>query len=85
MHPRSIEMQPIRLFAPLLALLLALPAQAAEVNVAVAANFTAPMKVIAAEVREGHRAQGESVVRFHRQVLRPDQERRAVPGHAVGG
>ncbi len=39
----------IRPFAPLIALLLAMPAQAAEVSVAVAANFTAPMKVIAAE------------------------------------
>lgn len=42
-------MQPSRLFAPLLALLLALPVHAAEVSVAVAANFTAPMKAIAAE------------------------------------
>ncbi len=51
-------MQPFRLLAPLLALLLALPAQAAEVNVAVAANFTAPMKVIAAEFAKdtGHKA-----------------------------
>ena len=51
-------MHPIRLFAPLLAVLLALPAQAAEVNVAVAANFTAPMKVLAAEFAKdtGHRA-----------------------------
>lgn len=51
-------MQPFRLLAPLLALLLALPAQAAEVNVAVAANFTAPMKVIAAEFEKdtGHKA-----------------------------
>jgi molybdate transport system substrate-binding protein len=58
----SIEMPPIYLFTPLLppllALLLALPAQAAEVNVAVAANFTAPMKVIAAEFEKatGHKA-----------------------------
>lgn len=51
-------MQPLRLFIPLLALLLALPAQAAEVNVAVAANFAAPMKVIAAEFERdtGHKA-----------------------------
>jgi molybdate transport system substrate-binding protein len=50
-------MQPIRLFALLhpplltlwLALLLPYPAQAAEVVVAVAANFTAPMKILAAE------------------------------------
>lgn len=51
-------MQSFRLFIPLLALLLALPAQAAEVNVAVAANFTAPMKVIAAEFEKdtGHKA-----------------------------
>ena len=42
-------MQPSRLFAPLLALLLALPVHAAEVSVAVAANFTAPMNAIAAE------------------------------------
>jgi len=39
-------------------LLLALPAMAAEVNVAVAANFTAPMKQIAAEFEKdtGHKA-----------------------------
>jgi molybdate transport system substrate-binding protein len=51
-------MQSFRLFIPLLALLLALPAQAAEVSVAVAANFTAPMKVIAAEFEKdtGHKA-----------------------------
>jgi molybdate transport system substrate-binding protein len=42
-------MSAIRPFAPLLALLLALPAQAGEVSVAVAANFTAPMNAIAAE------------------------------------
>ncbi len=47
-----------RLFAPLLALLLALPTHAAEVSVAVAANFTAPMKAIAAEFARdtGHQA-----------------------------
>ena len=42
-------MQPIRLFTPLLTILLAGSAQAAEVSVAVAANFTAPMNAIAAE------------------------------------
>jgi molybdate transport system substrate-binding protein len=42
-------MQPTRLLIPLLATLYTLPAQADEVSVAVAANFTAPMKVIAAE------------------------------------
>ena len=39
----------MRPLAPLIALLLTLPAQAAEVSVAVAANFTAPMKAIADE------------------------------------
>jgi molybdate transport system substrate-binding protein len=47
--PKEKPMFPIRSFAPLLALLLALPAQAGEVSVAVAANFTAPMNAIAAE------------------------------------
>lgn len=42
-------MHSIRSFAPLLALMLASSAHAAEVNVAVAANFTAPMNAIAAE------------------------------------
>jgi len=51
-------MQPIRLFAPLLALLCTCSASAAEVNVAVAANFTAPMNAIAAEFAKdtGHQA-----------------------------
>jgi molybdate transport system substrate-binding protein len=42
-------MHSIRSFAPLLALMLASSAHAAEVSVAVAANFTAPMNAIAAE------------------------------------
>jgi len=51
-------MQPIRLFAPLSILLFSLSAHAAEVSVAVAANFTAPMKAIAAEFAKdtGHQA-----------------------------
>jgi molybdate transport system substrate-binding protein len=51
-------MQPIRLFAPLLAMLVHLSAHAAEVNVAVAANFTAPMNAIAAAFARdtGHQA-----------------------------
>jgi molybdate transport system substrate-binding protein len=42
-------MHPIRLFAILSTLLFSLSAHAAEVSVAVAANFTAPMNAIAAE------------------------------------
>jgi molybdate transport system substrate-binding protein len=51
-------MQPARLFIPLLVLLLSIPAHAAEVSVAVAANFTAPMNAIAAEFAHdtGHQA-----------------------------
>jgi molybdate transport system substrate-binding protein len=51
-------MQQIRSFAPLLILLLAGSVQAAEVSVAVAANFTAPMNAIAAEFAKdtGHQA-----------------------------
>lgn len=51
-------MQPNRLIAPVLALLFGVSAHAAEVSVAVAANFTAPMKVIAAEFEKdtGHQA-----------------------------
>ncbi len=51
-------MQPIRLFVPLSILLFSLSAHAAEVSVAVAANFTAPMKAIAAEFAKdtGHQA-----------------------------
>lgn len=51
-------MKPIRLLAPLYALLLAFSAQADEVSVAVAANFTAPMNAIAAEFAKdtGHQA-----------------------------
>jgi molybdate transport system substrate-binding protein len=47
-----------RLFTPLLAILLTLPTHAAEVSVAVAANFTAPMNAIAAEFAKdtGHQA-----------------------------
>lgn len=51
-------MPSIRPFIPLLALILAVPADAGEVSVAVAANFTAPMKAIAAEFSRdtGHTA-----------------------------
>jgi molybdate transport system substrate-binding protein len=42
-------MKPIRLFASLSILLFSISAHAAEVSVAVAANFTAPMNTIAAE------------------------------------
>ncbi|PIV88044.1 MAG: molybdate ABC transporter substrate-binding protein [Hydrogenophilales bacterium CG17_big_fil_post_rev_8_21_14_2_50_63_12] len=51
-------MQPTRLFVPLFALLCAFSVRAAEVSVAVAANFTAPMKAIAAEFAKdtGHQA-----------------------------
>ncbi|MBK6743474.1 MAG: molybdate ABC transporter substrate-binding protein [Hydrogenophilales bacterium] len=42
-------MQPTRLFTALSALMFSLPSHAAEVSVAVAANFTAPMNAIAAE------------------------------------
>jgi molybdate transport system substrate-binding protein len=51
-------MQPIRLLAPLSVLLFSLSAHAAEVSVAVAANFTAPMNAIAAEFAKdtGHQA-----------------------------
>jgi molybdate transport system substrate-binding protein len=55
---RSIEMKFPQLFAPLLALMWAFSAHADEVNVAVAANFTAPMNTIAAEFAKdtGHQA-----------------------------
>ncbi len=51
-------MHPTRLIAPVLTLLLSVSAHAAEVSVAVAANFTAPMKTIAAEFAKdtGHQA-----------------------------
>jgi molybdate transport system substrate-binding protein len=51
-------MHPNRLIAPVLTLLFSVSAQAAEVSVAVAANFTAPMKTIAAEFARdtGHQA-----------------------------
>jgi len=51
-------MKPIRLFASLIALFCAFSAQADEVSVAVAANFTAPMNAIAAEFARdtGHQA-----------------------------
>ncbi len=51
-------MKPIQLFAPLLASLCAFSASAGEVNVAVAANFTAPMNAIATEFAKdtGHQA-----------------------------
>lgn len=50
-------MQPTRMFAPLIALLLACSAQAAEVSVAVAGNFTDPMEEIAPafEAATGHK------------------------------
>jgi molybdate transport system substrate-binding protein len=52
-------MNPTRLLVPMLALLLPLLAHADEVSVAVAANFTAPMKAIAADFEKdtGHKAQ----------------------------
>ncbi len=48
----------LRWLSPLCALLLSVPAQAGEVQVAVAANFTAPMKLIAADFKKdtGHKA-----------------------------
>jgi len=51
-------MHPNRLIAPVLTLLLSVSSHAAEVSVAVAANFTAPMKTIAAEFAKdtGHQA-----------------------------
>lgn len=51
-------MKPVQLFAPLLALACVFSAHADEVSVAVAANFTAPMKIIAAnfEKETGHKA-----------------------------
>jgi len=51
-------MQPTRLFTALSVLLFSLSSHAAEVSVAVAANFTAPMKSIAAEFEKdtGHKA-----------------------------
>lgn len=51
-------MQPARWLLSLTALLFGVSAQAAEVNVAVAANFTAPMNAIAAEFARdtGHQA-----------------------------
>jgi len=51
-------MQPTRLFTALSVLIFNVSAHAAEVSVAVAANFTAPMKAIAAEFAKdtGHQA-----------------------------
>ena len=51
--------------------------RAGEVNVAVAANFTAPMKAIAAafERETGHT--GQTRFRLFRQVLCADKKRRA--------
>jgi len=51
-------MQPTRLFTALSVLIFNVSAHAAEVSVAVAANFTAPMKTIAAEFAKdtGHQA-----------------------------
>lgn len=48
----------LRWLSPLLAILLSAPAQADEVQVAVAANFTAPMKLIVADFEKdtGHKA-----------------------------
>ena len=51
-------MKALRLFFPLLAMVLAISVRAEEVSVAVAANFTAPMQKIAAEFEKdtGHKA-----------------------------
>jgi len=51
-------MQPILLFLPLSVLMFSVSSHAAEVSVAVAANFTAPMKAITAEFAKdtGHQA-----------------------------
>jgi len=52
-------MKALRLFFPLLAMVLAISVRAEEVSVAVAANFTAPMQKIAGEFEKdtGHKAQ----------------------------
>ena len=84
------EAQPMcshRLIAAALAICLgglAPRAQADEVHVAVAANFSAPMQRIAADFEKdsGHKAQ--SGFRCDRQVLCADQERRTVRGVARG-
>ncbi len=63
----------IRLFAPLVFLLAASGLQAADVQVAVAANFTAPAQQIAAEFerRTGHKAMLAfgSTGKFHAQIV----------------
>ena len=63
----------IRLFAPLVFLLAASALQAADVQVAVAANFTAPAQQIAAEFerRTGHKAMLAfgSTGKFHAQIV----------------
>ncbi len=60
-------------------------AHADQVQVAVAANFTAPMQKIAAAFEADTRAQGRAFVRGYRQVLCADHQRRTVPGVPVGG
>jgi ABC-type molybdate transport system substrate-binding protein len=63
----------------------AMGAQAAEVTVAVAANFAAPLQKIAARFEQGHRAQGRGWrIGATGAFLRPDQQRCAVSGAAVG-
>jgi molybdate transport system substrate-binding protein len=68
----------LRWLPALCALLASAAALADEVQVAVAANFTAPMKLIAADFEKdtGHKARAD--LRRHRQVLRADHQRRAV-------
>ena len=65
-------MHPNRLIAPVLSLLFSVSAHAAEVSVAVAANFTAPMNAIAAEFAKdtGHQAKPSygSTGKFYAQI-----------------
>ena len=78
-----------RLLAFIVASLLAFgaspPADADELNVAVAANFTAPMNAIAAAFEQdtGHKA--KLAFGCLRAVLRADQKWCAVPGVSVCG
>ena len=66
-----------RIVLALLVTLFASTINAAEIKVAVAANFTEPAKEIAAAVREGHGSQTHLELWSHGRLLRSDQPRRA--------
>lgn len=55
-------------------------ALADEVQVAVGANFNAPMKIIAADFEKDNRPQGYRLARYGGQILGPDQKWRTLRG-----